>query len=65
MNPTVHFDGRAERDDFRDRCDRSVRALDAMDIGPGKVVVTVFADKGEHYLSTDIFNRQWTQNSQD
>jgi long-chain acyl-CoA synthetase len=38
MNPTVHFDGRAERDDFRDRCDRSVRALDAMDIGPGKVV---------------------------
>jgi cysteine synthase len=37
----------------------------AKTLGPGKVVVTVFADKGEHYLSTDIFNRQWTQNSQD
>ena len=37
----------------------------AKTLGPGKIVVTVFADKGEHYLSTDIFGRQWTQNSQD
>jgi cysteine synthase A len=44
-------------------CAASMRV--AKTLGPGKVVVTVFADKGEHYLSTDIFNRQWTQNSQD
>ncbi|HTM08828.1 MAG TPA: cysteine synthase A [Verrucomicrobiae bacterium] len=37
----------------------------ARKLGAGKVVVTVFADKGEHYLSTDIFGRQWTQNSND
>ncbi len=36
----------------------------AQKLGPGKTVVTVFADKGEHYLSTDIFGRQWNQNSQ-
>jgi cysteine synthase A len=34
------------------------------ELGKGHVVVTVFADKGEHYLSTDIFGeRQWSQNS--
>jgi cysteine synthase A len=44
-------------------CAASMRV--AKTLGPGKVIVTVFADKGEHYLSTDIFNRQWTQNSQD
>ena len=44
-------------------CAASMRV--AKTLGPGKVVVTVFADKGEHYLSTDIFGRQWTQNSQD
>ena len=37
----------------------------AQKLGKGKIVVTVFADKGEHYLSTDVFGRQWTQNSQD
>ncbi len=38
----------------------------AKELGKGHVVVTIFADKGEHYLSTDIFsNRQWTQNSKD
>jgi cysteine synthase A len=36
----------------------------AKTMGPGKIVVTVFADKGEHYLSTEIFGRQWTPNSQ-
>jgi cysteine synthase len=35
----------------------------AAKLGPGHVVVTVFPDKGEHYLSTDIFGEQWTQNS--
>ncbi len=42
-------------------------ALDvAKQLGKGHVVVTIFPDKGEHYLSTDIFNhRQWTQNSRD
>jgi cysteine synthase A len=36
----------------------------AAELGKGHVVVTVFADKGEHYLSTDIFGeRQWSQNS--
>lgn len=38
----------------------------ARELGKGHVVVTVFADKGEHYLSTDIFGeRQWTQSSKD
>ncbi len=38
----------------------------AKELGKGHVVVTIFADKGEHYLSTDIFNgRQWTQSSND
>jgi cysteine synthase A len=38
----------------------------ARELGKGHVVVTIFADKGEHYLSTDIFvDRQWTQNSKD
>jgi cysteine synthase A len=27
----------------------------AQDLGTGHVVVTIFADKGEHYLSTDVF----------
>ena len=31
-------------------------------LGKGHVVVTVFADKGEHYLSTDLFSeKRWTQ----
>ncbi|MBI2539982.1 MAG: cysteine synthase A [Deltaproteobacteria bacterium] len=38
----------------------------ARELGKGRVVVTIFADKGEHYLSTDLFgDRQWTQNSRD
>jgi cysteine synthase len=33
-------------------------------LGKGHVVVTIFADKGEHYLSTDLFSdRRWTQSS--
>ena len=28
----------------------------AKSLGKGYVVVTIFADKGEHYLSTDIFS---------
>ncbi|HEX9263338.1 MAG TPA: cysteine synthase A, partial [Candidatus Binatia bacterium] len=33
-------------------------------LGQGHVVVTIFADKGEHYLSTDLFSdKRWTQNS--
>jgi cysteine synthase A len=33
-------------------------------LGKGHTVVTIFADKGEHYLSTDLFgDRRWTQNS--
>jgi cysteine synthase A len=33
-------------------------------LGKGHVVVTIFADKGEHYLSTDLFgDKRWTQNS--
>jgi len=33
-------------------------------LGKGQVVVTIFADKGEHYLSTDLFNgKRWTQSS--
>lgn len=32
-------------------------------LGKGHVVVTIFADKGEHYLSTDLFgDKQWMQN---
>lgn len=35
----------------------------AKTLGKGHVVVTVFADKGEHYLSTDLFGeKRWTQN---
>jgi len=35
-------------------------------LGKGRVVATVFADKGEHYLSTELFNtKKWTQNSID
>jgi cysteine synthase A len=34
-------------------------------LGKGHVVVTIFADKGEHYLSTDIFSRPWTPSSKD
>jgi len=38
----------------------------AKTLGKGRVVVTVFADKGEHYLSTDIFSeRPWTPSSKD
>jgi len=33
-------------------------------LGKGHVVVVIFADKGEHYLSTDLFNnKRWMQNS--
>lgn len=36
----------------------------AKNLGKGQVVVTIFADKGEHYLSTDLFSdKRWTQNS--
>jgi cysteine synthase len=36
----------------------------AKTLGQGHVVVTIFADKGEHYLSTDLFSdKRWTQNS--
>jgi cysteine synthase A len=36
----------------------------ARNLGKGHVVVTIFADKGEHYLSTDLFGeRRWTQKS--
>jgi cysteine synthase len=32
-------------------------------LGQGHTVVTIFADKGEHYLSTDLFaDKRWTQN---
>ena len=38
----------------------------ARESGKGHVVVTIFPDKGEHYLSTDIFgDRQWMQSSKD
>ena len=34
----------------------------AKTLGKGQIVVTVFADKGEHYLSTDLFGeKRWTQ----
>jgi cysteine synthase A len=36
----------------------------AKTLGRGHIVVAVFADKGEHYLSTDLFSdKRWTQNS--
>jgi cysteine synthase A len=36
----------------------------AKTLGKGHVVVTIFADKGEHYLSTDLFgDKRWTQSS--
>jgi cysteine synthase A len=35
----------------------------AKELGKGQIVVTVFADKGEHYLSTDLFSdKRWMQN---
>jgi cysteine synthase A len=35
-------------------------------LGKGHVVVTIFADKGEHYLSTDLFNgKRWNQSLND
>jgi cysteine synthase A len=38
----------------------------AKTLGAGKVVVTIFADKGEHYLSTDLFSdKKWTRNLTD
>ncbi len=30
----------------------------ARELGPGKVVVTVFCDTGERYLTTDLFHRE-------
>ena len=45
-------------------CCAALRVAKAL--GRGSVVVTIFADKGEHYLSTDLFNdKRWTQNSID
>jgi cysteine synthase A len=42
-------------------CCAALRVAKAL--GKGHVVVTIFADKGEHYLSTDLFNdKRWTQN---
>jgi cysteine synthase B len=36
----------------------------AKSLGKGHVVVTIFPDKGEHYLSSDLFSdKRWTQNS--
>lgn len=36
----------------------------AKSLGEGHVVVAIFADKGEHYLSTDLFSdNRWTRNS--
>jgi cysteine synthase A len=38
----------------------------AKTLGKGQVVVAIFADKGEHYLSTDLFSdksKRWTQSS--
>jgi cysteine synthase A len=35
----------------------------ARTLGKGQIVVTVFADKGEHYLSTELFGeKRWMQN---
>ena len=45
-------------------CCAALRVAKAL--GRGHIVVTVFADKGEHYLSTDLFNdSKWTSNSID
>ena len=42
-------------------CSAALRV--AKTLGKGQIVVTVFADKGEHYLSTDLFGeKRWTQN---
>ena len=36
----------------------------AQALGKGRVVVVIFADKGEHYLSTDLFaDKRWTRSS--
>jgi cysteine synthase A len=36
----------------------------AKKLGKGHTVVTIFADKGEHYLSTDLFSdKRWMQKS--
>jgi len=36
----------------------------AKTLGKGHVVVTIFPDRGEHYLSTDLFaEKKWTQSS--
>jgi cysteine synthase len=41
-------------------CCAALRVAKAL--GKGHVVVTIFADKGEHYLSTDLFSeKRWTQ----
>ena len=37
----------------------------ARELGKDHVVVTIFADKGEHYLSTDVFSEQPWTNSKD
>jgi cysteine synthase A len=45
-------------------CCAALRVAKAL--GKGHVVVTIFADKGEHYLSTDLFDhKRWIQNSID
>lgn len=45
-------------------CFAALKVARAM--GRGHVVVVIFPDKGEHYLSTDIFgDRRWTENSKD
>jgi cysteine synthase A len=38
----------------------------AKTLGRGHLVVTIFADKGEHYLSTDLFSdKKWTRSLND
>ena len=38
----------------------------AKTLGAGHIVVTIFPDKGEHYLSTDLFSdKKWTRNLND
>ena len=38
----------------------------AKTLGAGHIVVTIFPDKGEHYLSTDLFSdKKWTRNLHD
>jgi len=45
-------------------CFAALKVARAM--GRGHVVVAIFPDKGEHYLSTDIFgDRRWMENSKD